>query len=156
MDSQLAGKVLLSNHIGQKLEVARFLLAIEHLLVWNVLDEGMKTCSSSKFRTKFLSLVSFSTALLSLTLFDPAWPSVSLSLSLSLPSLSLFLSLSLSLSLSLPLSLYIFHFFFFLLLFGPSWPLLCAVGILKVDSCLLNLSYNKQTFLNWTELNWNK
>ena len=43
-------------------------------------------------------------------------------------------------------------FFFFLLLFGPSRPLLCAVGILKVDSCLLNLSYNKQTFLNWTEL----
>ena len=40
--------------------------------IWNVLDEGMKTCSSSKFRTKFLSLVSFSTALLSLTLFDPA------------------------------------------------------------------------------------
>ena len=31
MDSQLAGKVLLSNHFGQKLEVARFLLAIEHL-----------------------------------------------------------------------------------------------------------------------------
>ena len=24
----------------------------------------------------------------------------------------------------------------------------CAVGILKVDSCLLKLSYNKQTFLN--------
>ena len=30
MDSQLAGKVLLSNHFGQKLEVAQFLLAIEH------------------------------------------------------------------------------------------------------------------------------
>ena len=41
-------------------------------LVWNFLDEGMKTCSSSTFRTKFLSLVSSSTALLSLTLFDPA------------------------------------------------------------------------------------
>ena len=41
-------------------------------LVWNFLDEGMKTCSSSKFRTKFLSLVSSSTALLSLTMFDPA------------------------------------------------------------------------------------
>ena len=40
-------------------------------LVWNFLDEDMKTCSSSKFRTKFLSLVSSSTALLSLTLFDP-------------------------------------------------------------------------------------
>ena len=31
MDSQLAEKVLLSSHFGQKLEVARFLLAIEHL-----------------------------------------------------------------------------------------------------------------------------
>ena len=65
---------------------------------------------------------------------------------------SLSLSLSLSLSPSLPLSIYI-SLFFFLLLFGPSGSLLCAVGILKVDSCLLNLSYNKQTFLNWTELN---
>ena len=62
-------------------------------------------------------------------------------------------SLSLSLTLSLyVLYMYISHFFSFLL-FGPSRPLLCAVGILKVDSCLLNLSYNKQTFLNWTELN---
>ena len=58
-------------------------------IVWNFLDEGMKTCSSSKFRTKLLSFVSSSTALLSLSLFDPAWPSVSLSLSLSLSPLPL-------------------------------------------------------------------
>ena len=36
---------------------------------------------------------------------------------------------------------------------SPKRPLLCAVGILKVDSCLLNVSYNNQIFLNWTELN---
>ena len=52
------------------------------------------------------------------------------------------------LSLTLSLYIYISLFFFFLLLFCHSRPLLCAVGILKVDSCLLNLSYNKQTFLN--------
>ena len=134
-------------------------------LVWNFLDEDMKTCSSWKFRTKFLSLISSSTALLSLTLFDPVWPSVSLSLFLSLslsllltlslslsPSLSLTLILSLSLSLSLSIYIYIYFTPFFLLL--PPRPLPCAVGTLKVDSFLLNLSYNKQTFLNWTELNW--
>ena len=83
---------------------------------------------------------------------DPVWPSMTQRLSLSL-SLSLCLSHSLTLSLSLSLSLS-FTLFFLLLLFGPSRPLLCAVGILRVDSCLLNLSYNKQTFpteLNWTE-----
>ena len=39
-------------------------------LVWNFLDEDMKTCSGSKLRKKFLSIVSSSTALLS-TPFDP-------------------------------------------------------------------------------------